>query len=44
MLLIQLCGDLGGDVDSVDVNPIAVLPNGAFALDGLVVLRESAQK
>jgi acyl-CoA synthetase (NDP forming) len=40
----SLARDLGGDVDSVDVNPIAVLPRGAFALDGLVVLRENAQK
>ncbi|MDP2355019.1 MAG: acetate--CoA ligase family protein [Beijerinckiaceae bacterium] len=39
----SLARDLGGEIDSVDVNPIAVLPTGAFALDGLVVLRESAQ-
>ncbi len=39
----SLARDLEGDIDSVDVNPIAVLPNGAFALDGLVVLRESVK-
>ena len=31
--------DLGDAVDAVDVNPLLVLPDGARALDGLVVLR-----
>ena len=36
-----LAHELGGHIDAVDVNPIIVLPEGAYALDGLVVLRES---
>lgn len=36
-----LARDLGDVIESVDVNPIVVLPDGAYALDGLVVLRES---
>ncbi|HEY8578851.1 MAG TPA: acetate--CoA ligase family protein [Beijerinckiaceae bacterium] len=31
--------ELGDCLESVDVNPILVRPDGAFALDGLVVLR-----
>ena len=31
--------DLGEAIESVDVNPIVALPQGAVALDGLVVLR-----
>ena len=36
-----LAHDLGDVIESVDVNPIVVQPEGVFALDGLVVLRES---
>jgi len=34
-----LARDLGEYVESVDVNPLIVLPDGVYALDGLVVLR-----
>lgn len=34
-----LARDLGDVIESVDVNPLVALPEGAFALDGLVVLR-----
>jgi acyl-CoA synthetase (NDP forming) len=34
-----LARDLGEYVESVDVNPLIVLPEGVYALDGLVVLR-----
>lgn len=36
-----LAQELGAHIDAVDVNPIIVLPEGAYALDGLVILRES---
>jgi acyl-CoA synthetase (NDP forming) len=45
----QLALDFGDVLESVDVNPILVRPDGAYALDGLVVLgsnvtaREAAQ-
>lgn len=39
-----LAADLGDLVESVDVNPLVVLPDGAMALDGLVVLRQSQQQ
>jgi acyl-CoA synthetase (NDP forming) len=34
--------DLGEAIESVDVNPIVALPQGAVALDGLVVLRSQS--
>ena len=34
----QLAVDFGDALESVDVNPILVRPDGAYALDGLVVL------
>lgn len=39
-----LAAELGDIVESVDVNPLVVLPDGAYALDGLVVLRENDRK
>jgi len=45
----QMALDFGDALDSIDVNPILVRPDGAYALDGLVVLaaketaREAAQ-
>ena len=36
-----LVADLGDVIESIDVNPILVRPDGAFALDGLVVLKKS---
>jgi acetate---CoA ligase (ADP-forming) len=35
-----LARDLADVIESVDVNPVVALPAGAFALDGLVILRE----
>jgi acyl-CoA synthetase (NDP forming) len=35
----QLAHDLGDAVESIDVNPFVALPEGAVALDALVVLR-----
>jgi acyl-CoA synthetase (NDP forming) len=37
----QLALDFGDVLESVDVNPILVRPDGAYALDGLVVLASS---
>jgi acetate---CoA ligase (ADP-forming) len=39
-----LAADLGDLVESVDVNPLVVLSDGAMALDGLVVLRQSQKQ
>ncbi len=36
-----MASDLGEYIDSVDVNPIMALPDALYALDGLVILRES---
>ena len=33
------CRDLGDVIEAIDVNPFLVCEGGAFALDGLVVLR-----
>jgi hypothetical protein len=38
----RLAQDLGDVIDAVDVNPFLVGERGAFALDGLVVLRPPA--
>jgi acetyltransferase len=38
----RLAQDLGDVLDAVDVNPFLVGERGAFALDGLVVLRPPA--
>jgi len=35
----QLAGDLGDCLDAVDINPFVVYQHGAYALDGVVVLR-----
>ena len=35
----RLAQDLGDVIDAVDINPFLVCERGAFALDGLVVLR-----
>lgn len=39
-----LACDLGDGLESVDVNPVLVRPEGAFALDALVVLRGAGGK
>ena len=36
----RLAHDLGGAVESIDINPFVALPEGAVALDALVVLRD----
>jgi hypothetical protein len=36
----RLAHDLGDRVESIDVNPFVALPDGAVALDALVVLRQ----
>ncbi len=35
----RLANDLGDIIEAVDINPFVVYEHGAFALDGLVVLR-----
>lgn len=35
----RLAADLGDSIESVDINPLAALPQGALALDALIVLR-----
>ena len=35
----RLARDLGDVIEAVDINPFLVCEQGAFALDGLVVLR-----
>ena len=37
--LARLARDLGDIIEAVDINPLVVCERGAFALDGLVVLR-----
>ena len=39
MALGRLAHDLGDVLDSIDVNPFLLLPEGGVALDALVVLR-----
>jgi acetyltransferase len=39
----RLALDLGDVVQSVDVNPFVALPQGGLALDGLVILQQSAR-
>lgn len=41
MGLAALSLDLGPYIESVDVNPLRLLPSGAFVLDSLIILRES---
>jgi hypothetical protein len=36
----RLAVDLSDIVDSVDVNPFLAMPQGAMALDGLIVLQQ----
>ena len=38
----RLARDLGDVIEAIDVNPFLVCERGAFALDGLVVLRPPA--
>ena len=35
----RMAADLGDVIEAVDINPFVVYEHGAFALDGLVVLR-----
>jgi acetyltransferase len=41
MGLAALSVDLGSYIESLDVNPLRLLPSGAFVLDGLIILRAS---
>ena len=40
----RLAIDLGDAIEALDVNPVIVTPNGAFALDALLVLRGGSEK
>ena len=37
----RLAADIGDAVESVEINPLLVLPDGAFALDSLIVCRDA---
>jgi hypothetical protein len=39
LALSRLTNDLGDRIESIDINPLVALPDGAVALDALMVLR-----